>query len=164
MGFGFTLFIVPLLGITAIVLLVRYWMTKRTLFLNVFLVLFWIPFLPMFFALFSYPDEKKLPGAYCFNDGSFNDSLYVYVDHTYRHRFQASDQKVYESSGTWTYSTPSARMIFHEFQFYNEQGPAGRGEWDVEVVTSEEEVKIYYAIEEDIYYHRKTADKEKNAL
>jgi hypothetical protein len=69
---------------------------------------------------------KDLIGTYRFNVNSrpTNDSLLISADKSYLHKFHTSTGKVFENSGTWEYDSGSNEIVFRNFVFFNNNGPA----------------------------------------
>jgi hypothetical protein len=63
---------------------------------------------------------EMLPGNYCFNEGNNNDSLFLYDNRRYTHKFILSDSEVFESTGMWKYDSVAREIAFYDFIFYNE--------------------------------------------
>ncbi len=101
---------------------------------------------------------EMLLGNYCFNQGNNNDSLFVYDNRNYTHKFILSDSEVFESKGIWKYDSLAKEIAFYDFIFYNEKGPANKpgGFWYSKVhVASDGEIRLIYSRENGIFYYKK---------
>lgn len=99
-----------------------------------------------------------LPGKYCFNEGNNNDSLFLFDNSTYYHKFLLSKTEIYESKGSWRFDSINYEISFYDFIFYNEKGPINQsgGVWYSKVhVTSEHEIRLIYSRENGIFYYKK---------
>ncbi|HTD98845.1 MAG TPA: hypothetical protein VK668_06140 [Mucilaginibacter sp.] len=97
-------------------------------------------------------EPEMLFGKYCFNNGG-TDSIIIYKDHTYKHKYVTGSNKVYEGTGKWKWNINE--IDFHDFTFYNDKGSAGSGLWISKVESTDNEIKLIYSSENDIYYSQK---------
>jgi hypothetical protein len=97
-------------------------------------------------------EPEMLFGKYSFNNGG-TDSIIIYKDHTYKHKYITASNKVYEGTGKWKWNINE--IDFHGFTFYNDKGPAGSGLWISKVESTDNEIRLIYSSENDIYYSQK---------
>jgi hypothetical protein len=98
-------------------------------------------------------EPKALDGKYCFNKGG-PDSIIIFKDHTYKHKHIAVSGIEYENHGKWSWNI--SEIDFHDFTFYNNEGPSGgNGLWISRVVNSNDEIRLIYSSENGIYYYKK---------
>lgn len=102
-------------------------------------------------------DPKMLIGSYCFNEGNDNDSLFLYADKTYTHKFIASNAKVFEAKGEWRYDSLGNEVTFEDFIFFNDEGADNPpGLWYSKVsLTKEGEIRLIYSSENNIFFSKK---------
>lgn len=100
---------------------------------------------------------EMLPGKYCFNEGTNDDSLILYKSKAYVHKYISSKMEVFESQGKWEYDSAALKMSFYDFIFYNESGPINSpgGVWHSRLhITSEGEIRLMYSRENNIFYYK----------
>jgi len=98
-----------------------------------------------------------LPGKYCFNEGNNNDSLFLFEDKRYIHRYFLSETDIYETKGYWQFDSLSKKISFYDFIFYNEMGPINEsgGVWNSKVYLTEDgEIRLIYSRENGIFYYK----------
>jgi len=102
-------------------------------------------------------DEKMLIGKYCFTNRNNKDSLFLYADRSYHHKYSTSQQKVFESKGIWNYDSLFRKITFEDFIFFSEEGADNPpGIWHSIVdITKENEVRLMYAPEHKMFYYKK---------
>lgn len=99
-------------------------------------------------------DTDLLPGKYADNINA-RDSIFIYADNNYKHKFYRADGTVNSQTNTWHYKPDENRIFFEGFVFYNdgEPGESGyvTGFWPTRVFVGEGgEVKLQYS--ESVYY------------
>lgn len=99
-------------------------------------------------------DIGLLPGRYTDNINA-HDSIFIYADKSYEHKFYRKDGTVNSQKSTWHYKPEVNRIFFEGFVFYNdgEPGETGyvKGSWPTSVFVNEEgEIKLQYS--ESVYY------------
>ena len=100
-------------------------------------------------------DTDLLLGIYVDNmDG--RDSIYIYIDKSYKHTFSRRDGTVDSQKGRWYYKSENNCIFFEEFVFYNDGEPNYfKGSWPTKVFLNEEgEIKLRYS--ENVYYVKTT--------
>ncbi len=100
----------------------------------------------------------SLPGKYCLNEGNNMDSLFLFGNSTYNHKFFLSENEIYESKGSWRFDSINYEISFYNFIFYNQMGPINQpgGVWYSKVyLTKEGEIQLIYSRENAIYYYKK---------
>lgn len=102
-------------------------------------------------------DEKALIGKYCFSSRGNRDSLFLYEDRNYYHKYYTSQQKVFESKGTWSYDSLTNKITFEDFIFFNDEGADNSpGIWHSTVeITKGGEARLMYAPEHKVFYYKK---------
>ncbi|XHR97248.1 hypothetical protein ACFJIV_11690 [Mucilaginibacter sp. UC70_90] len=94
--------------------------------------------------------EDQLIGKYCSNR-NITDSIIVFNDHTYIHKYNSKDGKKFSCNGRWRYN--GWDLDFHGFVFFNEQGPqTGAGLWSASVKQTEGKISLIYSSDNNIYY------------
>ncbi|HCM76992.1 MAG TPA: hypothetical protein DIS90_11455 [Cytophagales bacterium] len=99
-----------------------------------------------------------LPGKYCFNEGNSNDSLFLFENRSYTHKFFLSETEIYKSKGSWRFDSLTNKISFYDFIFYNEMGPINEsgGVWNSKIhITKEGEIRLIYSRENGIYYFKR---------
>ena len=99
-------------------------------------------------------DTDLLPGKYADNI-SARDSIFIYADKSYEHKFYRKDGTVNSQKSAWHYKPDDNHIFFEGFVFYNdgEPGESGyfTGSWPTRVFVGEGgEIKLQYS--ESVYY------------
>jgi len=100
-------------------------------------------------------DPVLLPGKYCDNiDG--RDSIFIYVDKTYKHTYHHADGTISKQTHSWR--CDSTYIFFDGFTFFNDGGPGKEGyfygTWSPKVLVTEDgKVKFQYS--ESVFYIKK---------
>lgn len=99
---------------------------------------------------------EMLPGRYSFND-AYRDSIIIYRDSNYTHKYISSSGRLFTSNGTWKFNKVGNRIIFNNFVFFNDEGSLNRdgGYWDAKVKVSSNELRLIYSSEDNIYFFKK---------
>ncbi|MCZ8070296.1 MAG: hypothetical protein O9311_08070 [Cytophagales bacterium] len=102
-------------------------------------------------------NREILIGKYCFNrfnQNSPKDSLFLFNDSTYIHKYWASDAKIFDVSGHWIYNSGGQEILFSGFKFFSDAGSRlPPGNWFSRVKISENnEVRLMYSEENNIYF------------
>jgi|GEM_PF-1487411 len=102
------------------------------------------------------PDLKMFVGKYCFSR-DVKDSIIISTDSTYRHKFSASNGRVFEAAGKWEYDSIGQEIRFEDFIFFNDNGSDGLppGNWFSRVQMDDNEVRLMYSSEDNIYFLKK---------
>jgi hypothetical protein len=102
-------------------------------------------------------DPKAMIGKYCLNRASNRDSIYIYGNHTYAHRFNTLDHRVFECKGKWGINKSANEIKFENFIFFTDAGRDGLppGDWDSKIETSSDgKVRLVYSSEDNIYFEK----------
>jgi hypothetical protein len=100
---------------------------------------------------------KTMIGKYCLNRASGRDSIYIYDNQTYVHRFYALNHRVFECKGNWEINKTVNSIKFKNFIFFTDAGRDGlpSGDWDSKIETSSGgKVRLIYSSEDDIYFEK----------
>lgn len=101
---------------------------------------------------FRQVDKNLLIGVYTLNTDPL-DSIYIYKNSSYLHRFRNAKGQIYECKGKWSYNGRS--IDFDDFIFYNSSGPStGQGLWSSKVIDENGEIRLNYSSENNIYYKK----------
>jgi hypothetical protein len=103
------------------------------------------------------PEPKGLYGKYSFNISNL-DSIVIFSNHTYKHKYVNSSGKTYANIGTWKWNINE--IEFHDFSFYNDEGPSGvSGLWISKVEESADRVRLIYSSDDNSCYLKLTDSK-----
>lgn len=106
----------------------------------------------MLLGCFKNIDEHLLIGKYHFNTHR-SDVINLYKDHTYSHKYVNTKGKVFECHGKWRYN--SKEILFHDFNFFNDLGPAGgSGVWISRITQEDDKIKLNYSDDDDTYFEK----------
>ncbi|MDB5136693.1 MAG: hypothetical protein JWP37_3296 [Mucilaginibacter sp.] len=97
-------------------------------------------------------EPKTLCGKYSFNGGGL-DSITIFNDHTYKHKFITVSNKQYTETGKWKWNLNE--IDFYNFAFFNDKGPSGRGLWMSKVAETDKEIRLIYSSENNICYFKR---------
>jgi hypothetical protein len=102
---------------------------------------------------FRTPEPVALCGKYNFNTNVL-DSIVIFKNHTYKHKYITTSGKEYAETGKWNWNMNE--IDFHDFSFYNNEGPSGgSGNWMSKVEETDNEVRLIYSSDDDSYYSKK---------
>jgi len=97
-------------------------------------------------------DEPLLIGEYHFNTYK-SDIIVVHKDYTYDHKYVNTKGKTFECHGKWRYN--SKEILFHDFNFFNDLGPAGgSGVWISRVTQDDGKIKLNYSEDDNTYFEK----------
>ena len=99
--------------------------------------------------------SKDLIGKYCLNRSLHKDSIFIYDNHTYAHRYHATNNRTFECKGNWEFNPSVNEIKFKDFLFFTDAGNDGLppGNWDSRVVvTSNGKIQLIYSSEDNIYF------------
>jgi hypothetical protein len=94
--------------------------------------------------------ERQLLGKYYYNDNSL-DSIILYRDHTYQHKFSTNRMQ----NGLWSYDSIGSEIKFDDFIFFDDDGlPLGPGLWYSRVKYKSNSIVLVYSDDNYQYYVR----------
>ncbi len=100
----------------------------------------------------------QLYGVYDYNKENYIDTIQLLKDSSYIHTHQTTNGTIYRNEGTWKFDSKLREVVFDDFIFYNEQGGDVPGFWIPKVKNVENEIRLIYASEENLYYRKPKDD------
>jgi hypothetical protein len=102
------------------------------------------------------PTRDDIAGHYVFNTQySFTDSIFVFQDSTYIHKYTFEDDSSFVSQGNWDFDEKNSEVMFTEFFYFGSNFnrlSSGHGYWSSRVYIVDEQVRFNYAEEDNKYY------------
>lgn len=95
--------------------------------------------------------SEMMIGKYSHN-GNENDSIFIFKNNIYKQKKVSYTGEIFRNQGTYTFNT--TRIVFHKYIFYHDGGPGMRGDWDSRIRLVDQEIRLIYSNEDDIYYFK----------
>jgi hypothetical protein len=109
-------------------------------------------------------NTENIPGKYCFNRNNSRDSIFLFKNNKYKHQYINRDGKLFFIEGEWEYDSLNSEILFKDFTFFNEEGPdeLPRGNWFSKVNYVNDEIRLMYSSENNIYFSKVNSLNESN--
>ncbi len=112
----------------------------------------------LFFSCSRSPSKNDLIGKYSFNMTDYNnltavDSIKINSDGTYEYWITDETNVLFSNRSNWSYDSIREFILFENFD-YN-VGGIPTGNWFSKVVIEENEVRLIYSSEENLYFFKK---------